>query len=117
MWTAPVSPGDSLPWTTVYACFAAWQKDGIFTQLTGLLRRLVRQQNGHDAEPSAAIIDSQSVKSATTVPASTRGFDAGKKIVGRKRNIITDTLGLLVMVLGTAASCATTKAYPSAPKP
>ncbi|WP_131761112.1 IS5 family transposase [Actinomadura fibrosa] len=97
-------PHDYPPWASVYSYFAAWQKDGVFTELTGLLRRLVRQQDGRDAEPSAAIIDSQSVKSATTVPARTRGFDAGKKIVGRKRNIITDTLGLLLAVLVTAAS-------------
>ncbi|GAA2626604.1 IS5-like element ISSco3 family transposase [Actinomadura fulvescens] len=97
-------PHDYPPWATVYAYFAAWQKDGVFAQLTGLLRRLVRQQQGRDGEPTAAIIDSQSVKTATTVPARACGYDAGKKIVGRKRNIITDTLGLLLAVLVTAAS-------------
>ncbi|MFD0684320.1 IS5 family transposase [Actinomadura fibrosa] len=96
-------PHDYPPWASVYSYFAAWQKDGVFTQLNGLLRRLVRQQ-GRDTEPSACIIDSQSVKTATTVPATTQGIDAAKKIVGRKRSIITDTLGLLMAVLVTAAS-------------
>ncbi|WP_242419642.1 transposase, partial [Frankia sp. CpI1-P] len=57
-----------------------------------------------DPEPTACVIDSQSVKTAPTVPAATQGTDAGKKIVGRKRTIIVDTLGLLLTVLVTAAS-------------
>lgn len=53
---------------------------------------------------SAGIVDAQSVKGADTVPAATRGFDAGKKVNGRKRHVVVDTLGLLVVVLVTAAS-------------
>jgi hypothetical protein len=63
---------------------------------------LVRQQGKH-RHPSACVIDAQSVKTSTSVPARTQGIDAGKKIVGRKRSIITNTLGLLLAVLVTAA--------------
>lgn len=97
-------PHEYPPWQTVYYYFARWQKDGVFEQLSGLLRRLTRIAAGRDPEPTACVIDSQSVKTAVTVPAATQGTDAGKKIVGRKRSIITDTLGLLVAVLVTAAS-------------
>ena len=97
-------PHDYPPWETVYAYFARWQKDGLFEQLNGLLRRLVRTAEGRRTEPTACIIDSQSVKTSTNVPAATQGIDAGKKIVGRKRSIITDTIGLLLAVLVTASS-------------
>ncbi len=73
-------------------------------QLNGLLRQLLRQREGRDAEPSACVIDAQSVKTSTSVPASSQGTDAGKKIVGRKRSIVTDTTGLLLAVLVTTAS-------------
>ncbi|MHA7961094.1 IS5 family transposase [Streptomyces sp. L500] len=97
-------PHDFPPWETVYGYFAKWQKDGVFTQVNGLLRELVRQKEGRTASPSACVIDAQSVKTATSVPATSQGTDAGKKIVGRKRSIVTDTLGLLLAVLVTAAS-------------
>ncbi|MFI0206576.1 transposase [Streptomyces sp. NPDC016734] len=76
----------------------------MFAQLNGLLRQLLREKEGRDAEPSACLIDAQSVKTSTSVHASSQGIDAGKKIVGRKRNIVTDTIGLLLAVLVTAAS-------------
>ncbi|WP_329394422.1 IS5 family transposase [Streptomyces lydicus] len=97
-------PHDFPHWNTVYGYFAKWQQEGVFAQLNGLLRRLLRQKEGRDAEPSACVIDAQSVKTATSVAASSQGTDAGKKIVGRKRSIVTDTIGLLVAVLVTAAS-------------
>ncbi|MCC2280965.1 IS5 family transposase, partial [Streptomyces sp. ET3-23] len=97
-------PHDFPPWETVYGYFAKWQKDGVFTQLTSLLRELVRQKESRNASPSACVIDAQSVKTSTSVPAASQGTDAGKKIVGRKRSIVTDTLGLLLAVLVTAAS-------------
>jgi len=103
-------PHDFPPWPTVYYYFAAWEREGVFEQLSGLLRRLARQQAGRDAEPSAGIIDAQSVKTAPTVPRATQGEDAAKKIVGRKRSIMTDTLGLLLLVLVTAASVQDTPA-------
>jgi transposase len=68
------------------------------------LRDRVRLSDGRAAEPSAAVIDSQSVKAAETVAKDSRGFDAGKKINGRKRHIAVDTLGLLLVVVVTAAS-------------
>ncbi|GAA4980919.1 hypothetical protein GCM10025734_00990 [Kitasatospora paranensis] len=76
----------------------------MFEQLNGLLRRLVRAAEGREPEPTACIVDSQSVKTSTNVPATSQGIDAGKKIAGRKRNIVTDTIGLLLVVLVTAAS-------------
>ncbi|OSP40050.1 IS5/IS1182 family transposase [Streptomyces sp. 13-12-16] len=97
-------PHDFPPWETVYGYFVKWQKDGVFAQLNGLLRELVRQKEGRTAQPSACVIDAQSVKTSTSVPAAGQGIDAGKKIVGRKRSIVTDTLGLLLAVLVTAAS-------------
>ncbi|MDH6439379.1 transposase [Streptomyces sp. SAI-144] len=97
-------PHDFPNWNTVYGYFAKWQSDGIFTQLNGSLRELVRQQEGRNANPSACVIDAQSVKTSTSVPASSQGTDNAKKIVGRKRSIVTDTLGLLLAVLVTAAS-------------
>ncbi|MET9462176.1 IS5 family transposase [Streptomyces canus] len=97
-------PHDFPHWNTVYGYFAKWQSDGIFVQLNGLLRELVRQQEGRNANPSACVIDAQSVKTSTSVPTSSQGTDNAKKIVGRKRSIVTDTLGLLLAVLVTAAS-------------
>ncbi|WP_172388233.1 IS5 family transposase [Streptomyces sp. MNP-20] len=97
-------PHDFPHWNTVYGYFSNWQKDGIFAQLNGLLRELAREQEGRNAKPSACVIDAQSVKTSTSVPASSQGTDNAKKIVGRKRSIVTDTLGLLLAVLVTAAS-------------
>ncbi|MFG2824725.1 IS5 family transposase [Kitasatospora sp. NPDC048365] len=97
-------PHDFAPWETVYGYFAAWQKDGVFDQLNGLLRRLVREAAGREAEPSACVLDAQSVKTSVNVPTTGQGIDAGKKIAGRKRHIGVDTLGLLLAVWVTAAS-------------
>ncbi len=97
-------PHDFPHWNAVYGYFAKWQSDGIFTQLNGLLRELVRQQEGRNAKPSACVIDAQSVKTSTSVPAASQGTDNAKKIVGRKRSIVTGTLGLSIAVLVTAAS-------------
>ncbi|GLP67329.1 DDE transposase [Streptomyces sp. TUS-ST3] len=97
-------PHDYPHWNTVYAYFARWQEEGVFDQLNSLLRRQVRRQEGRQAEPSACVIDSQSIKTSTNVPAAGQGVDTGKKIVGRKRSIVIDTVGLLLAVLVTAAS-------------
>ena len=96
-------PHDFPPHQTVYGYYAHWQKDGIFAQSNGLLRELVRQQEGKHRHPSACVIDAQSIKTSTSVPAGTQGIDAGKKIADRQHNIITDTLGLLLAVPVTAA--------------
>ncbi|MFI5817059.1 IS5 family transposase [Streptomyces sp. NPDC051643] len=97
-------PHDYPHWNTVYAYFARWQEEGVFDQLNSLLRRQVRRQEGREDEPTACVIDSQSIKTSTNVPAREQGIDAGKKIVGRKRSIVIDTVGLLLQVLVTAAS-------------
>ncbi|GHB68110.1 hypothetical protein GCM10010347_42790 [Streptomyces cirratus] len=69
----------------------------MFAQLNGLLRKLLRKKEGRDGGPSACVIDAQSVKTSPSVPAAGQGIDAGKKVVGRKRNIVTDTFGLLLV--------------------
>ncbi|WOI62042.1 IS5 family transposase [Streptomyces fradiae] len=97
-------PHDFPPHQTVYGYFAKWETDGIFDQLTGLLRRLVREHEGRDAHPSACVLDSQSVKTSANVHLADQGYDAAKKIAGRKRHIVTDTLGLLLTVLVTSAA-------------
>lgn len=97
-------PHDFPPYRTVYGYFAAWTTEGIFTDLNYELTGLVRDHHGRQVTPTASIMDTQSVKTSTNVPLGTQGTDAGKKIVGRKRGIITDTLGLLLAVIVTAAS-------------
>ncbi len=97
-------PADFPPWSTVYNYLAGWEKAGVTQQVLDGLRDRVRLAEDRVAQPSAAIIDSASVKAAETVGKPSRGFDAGKKINGRKRHIAVDTLGLLLCVLVTAAS-------------
>jgi len=97
-------PGDLPPWGTVYDYFTAWTDDGTVERVHTRLRDALRDRGGRDPMASAGVVDSQSVKGADTVGAGSRGYDAGKKINGRKRHIVVDTLGLLVVVLVTAAS-------------
>lgn len=80
--------------STVQRYFYAWQADGVWETINFLLLQQARERTGHEASPSAGVIDSQSVK--TTESGGPRGYDAGKKINGRKRHIITDTIGHLV---------------------
>lgn len=96
-------PADFPPWSTVYNYFAAWEDAGVSQDLLDALRDRARLTEGRRAAPSAGIIDSASVKAAETVGADSRGFDAGKKINGRKRHIAVDTVGLLICVLVTGA--------------
>ncbi len=95
-------PHDFPHYSTVYYHFRQWEKKGIWERINDRLRRHVRKQEGRDAEPSAAIVDSQSVK--TTEIGGDVGFDAGKMVNGRKRHVAVDTLGLLLVVVVTAAS-------------
>ena len=97
-------PVDFPPWPTVYRYMACWEQHSITQRVLDGLRERVRIAEGRTAEPSAAIIDSQSVKAAEEASKHTRGFDAGKKINGRKRHIAVDTLGLLLVVMVTAAN-------------
>jgi putative transposase len=97
-------PGDFPPWQTVYGYFAAWRDDGTLARLHDVLRELVRASAGRNAEPTAAVTGSQSVRAADTVPKASRGWDNAKKVNGRKRHIAVDTTGLVLAVVITAAS-------------
>jgi transposase len=97
-------PHDFPPWDTVYWYFKRWNADGTTDRIHDALRAAARDTAGRDPMASAGIVDSQSVKGADTVGADSRGYDAGKKTNGRKRHIVVDTLGLLIVVLVTAAS-------------
>jgi transposase len=97
-------PADFPPAWTVYYWAGKWQADGSTGTMHDQLRDRVRQVAGRKAAPTAAIIDSQSVRAAEEVAWADRGYDAGKKVNGRKRHIAVDTVGLLLTVLVTAAS-------------
>jgi transposase len=97
-------PVDFPPWQTVYGWFRQWKTRGVTDRILEELREQIRVFKGRDPQPSAGVIDSQSVKGADTVGRDSRGYDAGKKVNGRMRFIVTDTLGLLVGVTVLAAS-------------
>ncbi len=95
-------PHDLPPWPIVYYYFKTWRDDGTWDQIHAGLRGPVRLAAGKCAQPSAAILDSQSVK--MTDQAGRRGDDGAKQVTGRKRHLLVDTLGLLLMIVVTAAS-------------
>jgi transposase len=97
-------PADFPPWQTVYWYFVRWEQAKVTEQILPVVREQLRVQEGRNPQPSAGLIDSQSVKGADTVGRDSRGYDAGKKINGRKRFIVTDTLGLLLTVVVLSAS-------------
>lgn len=96
-------PHDLLPKSTVFEYFSAWRDDGTWTTIMAALRSRIRVNEGREPTPSAACIDTQSVKT-TEVGGDDRGDDGGKKIKDRKRHLLVDTLGLLLMVVVTAAN-------------
>jgi transposase len=97
-------PHDFPPHGTVYSYYATWRDEGIYARLGYELTGLARVKEGRKPGPTAAVIDTQSIKTSTNVPVTSQGTDAGKKIVGRKRGIATDALGLILAVTITAAS-------------
>jgi transposase len=97
-------PADFPPWQTVYWWYARWSADDTWRWVHDRLRDRLRVSTGRFPQPTAAVIDSQSVRAAETVGRASRGFDGAKKVNGRKRHIAVDTSGLLLAVIVTAAS-------------
>ena len=95
-------PKEFPPWQTVYGYFRRWTRCGLWTRVNAALVARVRTQQGRAAQPSAAIVDSQSVK--TSEGGEARGVDVYKQTSGRKRHIVVDTLGLLLIVVVHSAS-------------
>jgi putative transposase len=105
-------PNDLAPKSTTFEYYQRWSRDGTLQRIVDALRRDVRRGAGRCEEPSAAAIDSQSVKAAAGVGEGV-GTDGGKKVRGRKRHIVTDTLGLLLCVAVTAANVSDGRAAPA----
>jgi transposase len=97
-----MTPSDLVPWWVAYRWYRTWINDSTWDVVHDELRAQVRRAAGRDVDPSAAVLDAQSIK--TSEGGSARGFDMAKKTTGRKRHLVVDTLGLLLVVTVTAAS-------------
>ena len=97
-------PGEYPNWNTVHRYHLTWSRDGTWQAIAQRLAAAVREREGRDGEPSVGIVDARTVRGASTVTGDTRGYDAGKKISGRKTFGIVNTLGLLIAVTVVAAN-------------
>jgi transposase len=95
-------PKDLMPHDAAHRWFTTWRRNGTWQRIHDELRRMVRVRAGRDPEPSAGVMDAQSIKSSEG--GQDRGFDMGKKTTGRKRHLVVDTLGLILVVMVTSAS-------------
>jgi len=102
-------PNDFAPWNTVYYYYRQWKANGLIEEIHEHIRNIIRKKSGREESPSAACIDSRSVKTSRSGGID-RGVDGGKKIKGRKQHIITDTMGLLLVVFVHAANIHDSKA-------
>lgn len=96
-------PHDYPKWQTVYFYFSRWKRDGTLERIQRVLVEQQRRKVGRQSEPTVGILDAQSAKT-TMVAGEQRGFDAGKKVKGRKRHIVVDTLGLILAVVIQSAA-------------
>jgi transposase len=97
-------PADFPPYQTVYALFHRWTRARAWCRIYAALRERARLADGRGPVPTAAVIDSQTVRAADTVPTASSGYDGGKNIKGRKRHVAVDTGGLLLAFVVTTAS-------------